>query len=432
MVDLINKKKSGAELTERETDFIIRGYLSGEIPDYQMSAMLMAICLEGMTREETLNLTMSMLRSGEVIDLSSIPGVKADKHSTGGVGDKISLALMPMLAACGVKTAKMAGRGLGYTGGTIDKLESIPGFTTSLSGERFLENVRNIGLAIAGQSRDVSPADKMLYALRDVTGTVDSKPLIVSSIMSKKLASGADMIVLDVKSGSGAFMKTDADAISLAEEMVAVGRLAGKRMAAIVTNMEQPLGRAVGNSLEVIEAIDTLRGDGESDVYEICFALGECVLTECGIADNAGQARELLRDTIKDGSALERFAELIRHQDGDPRVVYDAAFMPRARFIKSVPSAETGYVYSIDAEAIGLAVRDLGGGRTVKGGLVDGSVGLILRKKAGDAVSAGEFLAEIHANDPKKLAEATKAVSAAVTVSQKRPPDARPVRAVIR
>ena len=341
MTELIAKKRDGEALSTEEIGFMIDGYVRGEIPDYQMSAMCMAILFRGMDDREILDLTMSMMHSGETLDLSPIRGVKADKHSTGGVGDKTSLVLCPMVAACGVKIAKMSGRGLGHTGGTIDKLESFPGFVTGISEERFFENVNRIGIAIAGQTAEVCPADKKLYALRDVTGTVPSIPLIVSSIMSKKLAAGADVIVLDVKCGSGAFMKTAEQARELAEGLTRVGRLAGRKCAAVITDMDEPLGYAVGNALEVKEAIDVLAGRTEAgELKELCLTLGANMLTLSGLAANEAEAREKLETTIADGSALKKLAEMVEAQYGDSRAVYDTSLLPDAAFKREVLSAE--------------------------------------------------------------------------------------------
>ena len=321
MTDLIAKKRDGGELSTEEINYMIKNYTHGLIPDYQMSAMCMAIVLRGMSDRETLDMTIAMVHSGETLDLSPISGVKADKHSTGGVGDKTSLILCPMVAACGVKIAKMSGRGLGHTGGTIDKLESFPGFVTGISEEEFYANVNRYGIAIAGQTADLVPADKKLYALRDVTGTVPSIPLIVSSIMSKKLAAGADVIVLDVKCGSGAFMKTAEQAHELARGLTRVGRLAGKRCAAVITDMDQPLGCAVGNALEVKEAISVLKGETRGDLLELCLALGACILTEAGLAVGDREAREMLLTAIDNGSALKKLADLVSAQHGDSRAV---------------------------------------------------------------------------------------------------------------
>ena len=406
MTELLAKKRDGGALSTEEIAFMIRGYTAGEIPDYQMSAMCMAILLKGMDERETLDLTLAMMRSGDTIDLSPIRGVKADKHSTGGVGDKTSLVLCPMVAAAGLKIAKMSGRGLGHTGGTIDKLESFPGFSTELSEERFFRNVNDIGIALIGQTADLVPADKKLYALRDVTGTVPSIPLIVSSIMSKKLASGADVIVLDVKCGDGAFMKTEAQARELAEGLTRVGRLAGKRCAAVITDMDQPLGCAVGNALEVREAIAVLRGEERGELLELCLTLGSLMLCEAGMAADVEAGREALLRTVADGSALRKLAALVEAQGGDARAVFAPELLPAAPIQREVPAAESGYVRHIRAEAVGLVSMQLGGGRAKKGDTIDHRVGVVLKKKVGDAVSAGESLGTVHAADPEKAAAA--------------------------
>lgn len=432
MTDLIAAKRDGGKLSAEEIDFMVQGYTKGEIPDYQMSAMCMAILLRGMDDEETLNLTMSMMHSGEVLDLSAIKGVKADKHSTGGVGDKTSLILCPMVAACGLKIAKMSGRGLGHTGGTIDKLESFPGFSCALTDEAFLSQVERIGLAIAGQTADLDPADKKLYALRDVTGTVSSIPLIVSSIMSKKLAAGADVIVLDVKCGDGAFMKTEADARTLAAEMVEIGKMAGRRTVACITGMDQPLGRAVGNALEVKEAIALLRGDFGGDLLELCLTLGSCILTESGAAANDAEAREKLERGIADGSALAKLAELVEAQGGDRRAVYDTSLLPAAPVTLEVPSPAGGYVAGIAAERSGLVSMHLGGGRATKDSVIDLAVGFVLNKKTGDAVAPGESLATIHARDEKSAAEAAEKLAACFSFSGTQPAVPGIIRDIIR
>ena len=408
MTDLIVKKRDGGELSHEEINFMIDGYTQGQIPDYQMSAMCMAILLRGMTDRETLDMTMAMVHSGETLDLSPIQGVKGDKHSTGGVGDKTSLVLCPMVAACGLKVAKMSGRGLGHTGGTIDKLESFPGFTTGISEETFFKNVNEIGIAIAGQTADLVPADKKLYALRDVTGTVPSIPLIVSSIMSKKLASGADVIVLDVKCGSGAFMKTEQEARTLAQGLTRIGRLAGRKCAAVITDMDQPLGWAVGNALEVKEAISVLKGEKGGDLLELCLTLGSCMLTEAGLAGSIEEARAKMEKTISDGTALEKLSQMVTAQQGDGRDVYDTSRLPLAPVQLEVPAMENGFVRRIEAEQVGLVSMHLGGGRATKDSEIDLSVGLVLHKKVGDSVEAGESLATIHAASPEKAAEAAE------------------------
>lgn len=418
MTELIAKKRDGGALTTEEIGFMIDGYVRGEIPDYQMSAMCMAILFSGMDDREILDLTMSMMHSGETLDLSPIRGVKADKHSTGGVGDKTSLVLCPMVAACGVKIAKMSGRGLGHTGGTIDKLESFPGFVTGISEERFFENVNRIGIAIAGQTAEVCPADKKLYALRDVTGTVPSIPLIVSSIMSKKLAAGADVIVLDVKCGSGAFMKTPEQARELAEGLTRVGKLAGRKCAAVITDMDEPLGYAVGNALEVREAIDVLAGrTAAGELKALCLTLGANMLTLSGLAADETEARAKLEATIADGSALRKLAEMVEAQGGDSRAVYDFSLLPDAAFKREVPSQEGGYIAHIEADDVGLVSMHLGGGRVTKESAIDLSVGVVLHKKVGDRVEPGESLATIHASSEEKAARAEELLRACYTLS---------------
>ena len=432
MTDLLAKKRDGGCLSTEEIDFMIQGYTRGTIPDYQMSAMCMAILLRGMDDREILDMTMSMMHSGETLDLSPIRGVKADKHSTGGVGDKTSLVLCPMVAATGLKIAKMSGRGLGHTGGTIDKLESFPGFSTAISEETFFQNVNDIGIAIMGQTADLVPADKKIYALRDVTGTVPSIPLIVSSIMSKKLAAGADVIVLDVKCGSGAFMKTAEQARELAEGLTRVGRLAGRKCAAVITDMDEPLGYAVGNALEVKEAIDVLAGRTEAgELKELCLTLGANMLTLSGLAANEAEAREKLEATIADGSALKKLAEMVEAQYGDSRAVYDSSLLPEAAFKREVPSAEGGYVAHIEAEDVGLVSMHLGGGRVTKDSAIDLSVGVVLHKKVGDRVEPGESLATIHASDEKKAAEAAELLKKCYTLSQSPVEKAPFIKAVV-
>ena len=418
MYDLIEKKKLGMELTTDEIRFMIDGFTDGSIPDYQMSAMTMAICFQGMSKRETVDLTLAMRDSGDVLDLSSIPGVKVDKHSTGGVGDKTSLALTPIIAALGVPVAKMSGRGLGHTGGTIDKLECFDGFTTALSEEQFAGNVNTIGIAIAGQTANLAPADKKLYALRDVTATVDQMSLIASSIMSKKLASGSDAIVLDVKTGNGAFMKKLEDSRALAKEMVSIGTMAGKKTVAVITDMDQPLGRAVGNSLEVWEAIDTLRGEGPADFKEVVFALGSQMLMLAGRAADEKEARALMEGVIEDGSALDKFAQFVRAQGGDAAPVYDTSLLPVAGKTLEVTAKESGYVHRILAEDIGIACMTLGGGRETKESAIDLSVGIILEKKNGDAVSDGEVLATIYGNDDAKMQAAYEKIAHAYEIAK--------------
>lgn len=408
MYDLIMKKRNGGVLSKEEIDFMIGGYTKGEIPDYQMSAMMMAVYFVGMNEEETLHLTMAMAESGELLDLSGIHGIKVDKHSTGGVGDKTSLALGPMAAACGVKIAKMSGRGLGHTGGTIDKLESFEGFSTDISTDTFIQNVNDTGIAIMGQTKELAPADKLLYALRDVTATVDNMSLIASSIMSKKLAAGADAIVLDVKTGSGAFMKKEADAFSLAEEMVRIGQNAGRNTLAVVSDMDQPLGRAVGNALEVKEAIETLKGQGPDDFTELCLTLGSLMLCSAGCARTKEEGREMLKKVIADGSALDKLAEFVKAQGGNEEMVYDPSLLPAARFVEPLCAPRAGYIEKLVCNEVGICSLILGGGRETKESAIDLSVGIILEKKVGDHVKKGDVLATLHANDREKLKEAGK------------------------
>lgn len=407
MYDLIMKKRNGGVLSKGEIYFMVEGFTRGEIPDYQMSAMMMAIYFVGMNEEETLHLTMAMAHSGEMLDLSAIAGIKVDKHSTGGVGDKTSLALAPMAAACGVKIAKMSGRGLGHTGGTIDKLESFAGFSTAISTERFLKNVNTIGIAIMGQTRELAPADKLLYALRDVTATVDNMSLIASSIMSKKLAAGADAIVLDVKTGSGAFMKKKEDSFALAEEMVRIGNNAGRNTIAVVSDMDQPLGNAVGNVLEVKEAIDTLKGKGPADFTELCLALGSYMMLMGGMAESAEEGREKLLQAVASGRALDKLAQFVKAQGGDERPVYEPERLQEAEIVEPVFAESGGYVEKLICDEVGISSLLLGGGRETKESEIDLSVGIRLEKKVGDPVRKGDRLALVYANDPVRL-EAAK------------------------
>ncbi len=407
MYDLIMKKRNGAALTKEEIDYMVSGYTKGEIPDYQMSAMMMAVYFMGMNEEETLYLTMAMAESGDMLDLSAISGIKVDKHSTGGVGDKTSLALTPMVAACGVKIAKMSGRGLGHTGGTIDKLESFQGFSTEITTDQFFKNVNEIGIAIMGQTKELAPADKKLYALRDVTATVDNMSLIASSIMSKKLAAGADAIILDVKTGSGAFMKKQEDAFALAKEMVKLGQNAGRNTIAVVSDMDQPLGNAVGNALEVKEAIDTLKGKGPRDFTELCYTLGAFMLMMGGRVRTEEQARSMLKRAVSDGSALDKLAQFIKAQGGEERMVYEPELLPKAGLIEPVYAPKEGWVEKLVCDEVGICSLILGGGRETKESMIDLSVGIVLEKKVGSYVKKGEVLAYLHVNDITKL-EAAK------------------------
>ena len=417
MYDIIIKKRNGEALSDEEIAFFIKGYTDGSIPDYQASALLMAIYFRGMTDQEIATLTMEMAHSGDMLDLSAIKGLKADKHSTGGVGDKTSLVLTPLAASIGIPVAKMSGRGLGHTGGTIDKLESFPGFSTDISEEKFINNVNTIGIAIAGQTKNMAPADKKLYALRDVTGTVDSIPLIASSIMSKKLAAGADVIVLDVKTGSGAFMKTEEDSVRLANEMVRIGNNVGRRTLAVISDMDEPLGYAVGNAIEVKEAIDTLNGHGPADLLELCLTIGSLMAVGTGKAANVDEARTLLLEKLNDGSALKKFAEFVEAQGGDSAPVYDTKLLPQASIVKEVYAPVDGYVSHIESDIVGISAMKLGGGRETKESPIDLSVGILINKKVGDKVEKGEKIATLYANDQEKLAAAITELEQAYSYS---------------
>ncbi|MBN7742469.1 pyrimidine-nucleoside phosphorylase [Bacillus velezensis] len=398
MVDLIIKKQNGKELTTEEIQFFVKGYTDGSIPDYQASALAMAIYFQDMTDQERADLTMAMVNSGETIDLSAIEGIKVDKHSTGGVGDTTTLVLAPLVAALGVPVAKMSGRGLGHTGGTIDKLEAIEGFHVELSKDEFIKLVNRDKVAVIGQSGNLTPADKKLYALRDVTGTVNSIPLIASSIMSKKIAAGADAIVLDVKTGAGAFMKTDEDAVNLAKAMVRIGNNVGRQTMAVISDMSQPLGFAIGNALEVQEAIDTLRGEGPEDLNELVLTLGSQMVVLAKKAETLEEARTKLQEVMKNGKALEKFKEFLSNQGGDASVVDDPSKLPQAAYKIDVPAKEAGVVSEIVADEIGVAAMLLGAGRATKEDEIDLAVGIMLRKKVGDNVEKGEPLVTLYAN----------------------------------
>ena len=418
MYDIIIKKRNGEALSDEEIAYFIKGYTDGTIPDYQASALLMAIYFQGMTEHETAVLTMEMAHSGDMLDLSAIKGMKADKHSTGGVGDKTSLVLTPLAASIGIPVAKMSGRGLGHTGGTIDKLESFPGFTTGISEEQFINNVNTIGIAIAGQTKNMAPADKKLYALRDVTGTVHSIPLIASSIMSKKLAAGADVIVLDVKTGSGAFMKTEEDSIKLAEEMVKIGNNVGRKTLAVISDMDEPLGYAVGNAIEVKEAIDTLNGHGPADLLELCLTIGSLMAIGTGKAGSTEEARRLLIEKLDDGSALKKFAEFVEAQGGDSAPVFNTDLLPQASIVREVTSPVDGYVSHIESDRVGISAMKLGGGRETKESEIDLSVGILINKKVGDSVKKGEKIATLYANDNAKLEAALSELEQSYSYSQ--------------
>ncbi|KZE72672.1 pyrimidine-nucleoside phosphorylase [Paenibacillus jamilae] len=398
MVDLIEKKRDGKELSTEEINFIIQGYTQGEIPDYQVSALAMSIFFKDMNERERADLTMAMVHSGDTIDLSAIEGVKVDKHSTGGVGDTTTLVLAPLVAALDIPVAKMSGRGLGHTGGTIDKLEAIAGFHVEITKDEFVDLVNRSKIAVVGQSGNLTPADKKLYALRDVTATVNSIPLIASSIMSKKIAAGSDAIVLDVKTGAGAFMKTVEDAKELAHAMVSIGNNVGRKTMAVISDMSQPLGLAIGNSLEVKEAIDTLRGEGPKDLEDLCMALGSQMVFLAGKADSLEDAEKKLKEVIRNGKALEKFKEFIANQGGDASVVDHPERLPQAQYLIEVPAKQDGVVAEIVADEIGTAAMLLGAGRATKESEIDLAVGLMLNKKVGDAVQKGDSLVTIHAN----------------------------------
>lgn len=398
MIDLIEKKRAGKELTKTEIEFFVTGYTDGTIPDYQVSAFLMTIFYEDMSDEEITYLTLAMANSGDVIDLSSIEGIKVDKHSTGGVGDTTTIVLAPLVASVGVPVAKMSGRGLGHTGGTIDKLEAIPGFQVEIPNETFIRLVNESQVAVTGQSGDLAPADKKLYALRDVTATVDSIPLIASSIMSKKIASGADGIVLDVTTGDGAFMKNLDDAKRLAQTMVRIGKLAGRDTMAVISDMSQPLGEAIGNTIEIVEAIETLQGHGPEDLTEMCYILGSQMVVLAGKADNLESARSMLVEALESGKALAKFKEMIENQGGNPAIVDNPSLMPQAAYTFELTAKESGCVREIHAQNVGIAAMLLGAGRQTKEDTIDYAVGVKLHKKVGMSVVAGEPLVTIYAN----------------------------------
>ncbi|HBH99567.1 MAG TPA: pyrimidine-nucleoside phosphorylase [Lachnospiraceae bacterium] len=432
MYDLILKKKQGKELNTEEINWMIKEFTEGRIPDYQMSAMTMAICFQGMDKRETFDLTMAMRDSGDVLDLSRIDGIKVDKHSTGGVGDKVSLVLTPIVASLGVPVAKMSGRGLGHTGGTIDKLESFSGFSTEISEEKFIDSVNTIGIAIAGQTANLAPADKKLYALRDVTATVDQMSLIASSIMSKKLASGADAIVLDVKTGNGAFMQKEEDAIALAKAMVDIGNRAGKQTVAVITDMDEPLGNAVGNALEIKEVIDALHGDGPEDLMEVVYALGTQMLLLAKRAEDEEIARNLITESIQERKALKKFAEFIENQGGNREEILHPDMLPKARYVIPVLAEEEGCIERILAQDIGIACMTLGGGRENKESTIDHGVGIILTKKISDTVKKGETLALIHANSKEKAVLASGLVKNAYQIAKEPAKKAPMVKCIIR
>lgn len=420
MYDIIHKKRNGGELSCEEIEFFVKGYTDGSIPDYQAAAFCMAVYFRGMTAKETSALTLAMAESGDQIDLSGVDGFTVDKHSTGGVGDKTSIIVAPIVAACGGKVAKMSGRGLGHTGGTVDKLESIPGFKTELMPDDFIKQVNDIGLCIVGQTGELAPADKKLYALRDVTATVESVPLIASSIMSKKLAAGSRGIVLDVKTGSGAFMKTVEESETLAKEMVSIGKAAGRKVTAVITNMDIPLGSAVGNSLEVIEAIETLKGNGEPDLTEVCLTLAVQML--CQVTGMGGEeCYRMAKGAIDDGSALGKLREMIVAQGGNADVIDDYSLFKQPKFTAEAVSEFEGFIEHTDAEKIGIASVILGAGREKKGDPIDPSAGIVLKKKTGDYVRKGETLAVFCTDDETKIEEAKRDFLDAFTFGSDRP-----------
>jgi len=418
MTELIEKKKKGEALSTNEIRFIVKGSLNGEVPDYQLAALFMAIRFQGMNRKETADLTREMLNSGKVIELDTIPGEKVDKHSTGGVGDKVSLILAPLVASAEVVVPMMSGRGLGHTGGTLDKLESIPGFQTNLSIPQFLKQLSHIGVGIIGQSEEIAPADRGFYALRDVTGTVDSIPLITASILSKKLAEGAEWYVFDAKVGEGAFMKTMDESRALASSLVSVSSEMGKQASALITSMEQPLGEMVGNSLEVIEAIDALKGEGPAELIELTMRLGAEMLLLAGKVGDIEQGAEALKGKLQSGEALDKFRELVSWQGGDPRVVDDYHLLPQAKERWEMRSQSDGFISKLDAYQIGLAVKRLGGGRESLHQEIDPSVGIRCLKKMGEWVRKGEILMEVYYNNSQRLSEAMEGLLSTVELSE--------------
>lgn len=420
MYDIIAKKRDGRELSDEEIQFFISGYVKGEIPDYQVSSLLMAIYFHGMTDRETASLTMCMANSGETVDLSSIDGVKVDKHSTGGVGDKTTLIISPIVASLGVRVAKMSGRGLGHTGGTVDKMESIPGMQTSIDREKFFDIVRKVGVSVIGQSGNLVPADKKLYALRDVTATIESIPLIASSIMSKKIAAGSDCILLDVKTGSGAFMKTVDDSIKLAQAMVAIGEHVGRKTIALITDMDRPLGNAIGNSLEITEVCDTLKGHGPEDLTEICIELAANMLYLAG-KGNLGECRKLAKRQIDNGEAFAKLKEMVAAQGGDTSVLDDSANFPQAKVTHEVLAQDEGYLYAMNTEQCGISSVELGAGREKKEDSIDYSAGIMLRKKIGDYVKKGDVIAVFYTSEEGKCKEAEKLFENAVSIRPEAP-----------
>jgi pyrimidine-nucleoside phosphorylase len=424
--EIIMKKRDGYSLDEKEMRFFVNGYVRCDIPDYQMAAFLMAVYFRGMTDEETTIFTRLMVESGDTVDLSPIPGIKVDKHSTGGVADTTTLVLAPLVAAAGVPVAKMSGRGLGHTGGTLDKMESIPGMTVKLTGDEFIAQVRETGLAVIGQTADLVPADRKMYALRDVTSTVDSIPLVAASVMSKKIAAGADAILLDVKVGNGAFMKNIEDARKVAEIMVSIGEGMGRKTQAIITDMNQPLGNYIGNTLEVREAIEILQGKHkDTPLYEVSLTLGSYMLYLGGVAGNPTEGRNKIEEILESGKGLEKMAQFIKSQKGNPGIVNDLSKLPEAKYKSEIASPRTGYVESFDTKKIGQCALVLGAGRVQKDDIIDPVVGLILNKRIGDRVEIGESLATIHASDREKAQESMEMFLESIKISDKRPAETR-------
>ena len=417
MYDVISKKRNGGELTKEEMTYLIEGYVKGEIPDYQMSAFLMAVYFQGMTKEETAVMTDLVAKSGDMVDLSSIEGIKVDKHSTGGVGDKTTLIVGPLAAACGVKVAKMSGRGLGHTGGTVDKLESIPGMRVSLEREDFFEVVKEVGISVIGQSGNLTPADKKLYALRDVTATVESIPLIAVSIMGKKIAAGSDAILLDVKTGSGAFMNSTEDSLKLAQEMVSIGESAGRNTVALITNMDIPLGNNIGNSLEVIEAVETLQNKGPKDLTEVCIELAANMLYLANKGDMK-QCYQQVQKALEDGSGLQKLAQMVEAQGGDSSVILDTKRFEKAKITKEVLSPKDGYITFMDTKECGVASCILGAGRETKEDSIDYTAGIVLKKKTGDLVRTGDVLAVLHGNQEDMMEPAANHFLKAVRIEK--------------
>jgi len=426
MYDIIYKKRNGEELTAEEISFFIHGYVQGNIHDYQASALLMAIYFQGMTKRETAELTLAMAESGDMVDLSGIQGVKVDKHSTGGVADTTTLVTAPLVAACGVQVAKMSGRGLGHTGGTLDKLESIPGFNIFLPTQRFVEIVNHIGLSVVGQTGNLVPADKLLYSLRDVTATVDSIPLIASSIMSKKIAAGCDAIVLDVKTGSGAFMEKVEDSFELALQMVEIGSQVGRRTAAVVTDMEQPLGMSIGNALEVKEAIEVLKGMHSGPLQEVCILLGAYMLYTADGCMDIKEGRQMIRDALYQGKGVQKLKEMIAAQNGDVKVVDDPSLLPIARQVIQIKAERSGYIMFTDARAIGISAMLLGAGRSTKEDIIDHGVGIVMKKRLGEMVKAEDTIAEFYVNREEHLENALEIFRNAVKIGEQKP-EGRPL-----